>query len=150
MRWLAVIVWLLAGTGEADPGSRARMGPGMEVARTPATLAAGRGEPMLVTGTVRTADWQPVAGVRITAWQANARGRYGPNREHQCCYLTASVRTDSAGRYAFDTIVPSFYSGGGEPHIHLEVQGRPLDEILVEGRPQRLVHDIVVPSQQNR
>jgi protocatechuate 3,4-dioxygenase beta subunit len=149
MRWLAVIVWLLAGTGEADPGSRARMGPGMEVARTPATLAAGRGEPMLVTGTVRHPDLSPQAGATVTAWQTNAKGRYGPSRERMCCYLTATVQTDAAGRYALDTIIPAAYVGGGEPHIHMQVDGGEVRDVIVEGRPRRLRHDIVLP-QQNR
>jgi len=152
MRWLVVIAWILAATGQADPGSRARMAPGMEVERTPATVAAGRGERMIVTGAVRTEDWRPVAGVRVTAWQANADGRYGPSEARKCCYLTATVRTDSQGRYALETIVPAAYVGGGEPHIHVEVEGGEIEDVWVEGRPKRLVHDIVLPrpSQQNR
>jgi protocatechuate 3,4-dioxygenase beta subunit len=145
MRWLAVIVWLLAGTGEADPGSRARMGPGMEVSRTPAALAAGRGEPMLVTGTVRTADWQPVPGATVSAWQATANGRYGPSRERQCCYLAATVQTDRQGRYAFETIVPAAYVGGGEPHVHLQVEGGQVADVIVEGRPDVVRYNVVLP-----
>jgi protocatechuate 3,4-dioxygenase beta subunit len=145
MRWLALIIWLLAGSGEADPGSRARMGPGMEVARTPATLAAGRGEPMTVYGAVRTADWQPVPGATVSAWQANARGRYGPSRQRECCYLAATVRTDRQGRYAFATIVPAAYVGGGEPHVHVQVDGGEVLDVIVDGRPERLRYDIVLP-----
>jgi protocatechuate 3,4-dioxygenase beta subunit len=145
MRWLAVIVGLLAGAGEAEPGSRARMGPGMEVARTPATLAAGRGEPMTVTGVVRTADWAPVAGATVTAWQANAKGHYGPSRKRKCCYLAAEVRTDQRGRYAFETIVPAAYVGGGEPHVHVQVEGGQVADVIVEGRPDRVIYDVVLP-----
>jgi protocatechuate 3,4-dioxygenase beta subunit len=145
MRWLVLIAWMLAGSGEADPGSRARMGPGMEVARTPATVAAGRGERMVLTGTVRTGGWAPVAGATVTAWQTNAHGRYGPSRERQCCYLAATVRTDRQGRYAFATIVPAPYVGGGEPHVHLQVDGGPPLDVIIEGRPDRVRYDVVLP-----
>jgi protocatechuate 3,4-dioxygenase beta subunit len=144
MRWLVAIALMLAAAGEAEPGSRARMGPGMEVERTPATLAAGRGQPMLVTGTVLR-DSAPVVGATVTAWQANAQGRYGPSEARKCCYLTATVQTDGNGRYALDTIVPAAYVGGGEPHIHLDVEDSGVLDVPVEGRPRRLVYDVILP-----
>jgi protocatechuate 3,4-dioxygenase beta subunit len=100
---------------------------------------------MLLTGTVRTGDWAPVAGVTVTAWETNAQGRYGPGRSRECCYLTATVQTDDNGRYAFEAIVPAAYVGGGEPHVHVEAEGGQIEDVIVEGRPDRLVHDIVLP-----
>jgi protocatechuate 3,4-dioxygenase beta subunit len=127
-------------TGAPEP---VRMGPGMELRRTAETIAAGRGEPLLVTGTVRRGKCRPAAGVTLNAWQANAKGLYGPGRQ-RCCYLQATVRTDRHGRYALDTIVPGGYDGG-PPHIHIEVAGGEIQDVMVEGRPERLRHDIVLP-----
>jgi protocatechuate 3,4-dioxygenase beta subunit len=128
-------------TGAAEP---VRMGPGMELRRTPQTIAAGRGKPLLVTGTVSRGPCSPAAGVTLNAWQANAKGLYGPGPRHRCCYLQATVRTDRQGRYALETIVPGGYDGG-PPHIHIEVAGGEIQDVMVEGRQGRLRHDIVLP-----
>jgi protocatechuate 3,4-dioxygenase beta subunit len=164
MRWLALIAVLVFAacggedaapskraakngctppSGDADAAARARMAPGMELERTKVTLAAGRGERMLVTGAV-IRDCEPVAGTTLTAWQANAKGLYGPRR-NSCCYLTATVTTDSRGRYALDTIVPAAYVGGGEPHIHMEVENSGILDVVIEGRPERMKYDVVLP-----
>jgi protocatechuate 3,4-dioxygenase beta subunit len=129
----------------AGTPSRVRLGPGMELPRTQATIAAGTGKPLVVAGVVRGQDCAPLAGATVNAWQANARGRYGPGRS--CCYLQGTARTDRRGRYALETIVPGTYNG--RPHIHLEVGHDSavaiLAELDVEGRPRRLRFDIVLP-----
>jgi protocatechuate 3,4-dioxygenase beta subunit len=134
MRWIVTLLLLFA------PGPQpVRMGPGMEVSRP----AVSRGDPLIVTGTVRRADGTPAAGVSFSAWQANAAGEYGPDRQHQCCYLQATVTTDRMGRYALRTIVPGSY-GGNPPHIHFDLHDGVEHEVFVEGRPARLQHDIVL------
>jgi len=129
----------------ADTPSRVRLGPGMELPRTQATIAAGSGKPLVVAGVVRGQDCAPLAGATVNAWQANARGEYGPGRS--CCYLQGTARTDRRGRYVLDTIVPGVYNG--RAHIHVEVghdaARSVLTEVEVEGRPRRLRFDIVLP-----
>jgi protocatechuate 3,4-dioxygenase beta subunit len=134
MRWIVLLLLLFAPAPQP-----VRMGPGMEVTR-PATSP---GDPLFVTGTVRRADGAPAAGVSFSAWQTNAQGRYGPDRQHECCYLQATVTTDQAGRYALRTIVPGSY-GGNPPHIHFDFHDGVEQEILIDGRPRRLVHDFVL------
>jgi protocatechuate 3,4-dioxygenase beta subunit len=134
----------------ASTPSRARMGPGMTLTRTPKTLAAGRGKPLVVTGRVTGDDCEPLAGATLNAWQANARGIYGPGRDgsDRCCYLTATVRTDADGRYAFDTIMPRGYAGG-EAHIHVEAghpdaEGVVAEILFPDGPVRRTTFDIVL------
>lgn len=137
---------------------------------TAATIAISRrGEPLVLTGLVYAPDCRtPLAGATVTAWHTDAAGHYGPGSA--CCYLTGVVRTDSAGRYTFDTIVPGRYAEANPPprHIHLAVghpQARNLfTEMVFAGDPgvaagdplavtpttaggvQRITFDIVLPA----
>jgi protocatechuate 3,4-dioxygenase beta subunit len=117
----------------SDTPSRVRLGPGMTLERTKATLAAARiGKPLVVTGVVTGADCAPLAGATVTAWQTNGRGRYGPGEGgDRCCYLTGTVRTDAKGRYAFDTVMPKGYDGG-PAHIHFEAGHPDADGLVAE------------------
>jgi protocatechuate 3,4-dioxygenase beta subunit len=131
----------------ADAPSRARLGPGGEVRRTPATVAAGRGgQRLVVSGTVYRDDCAtPLAGASIEVWQTNAEGEYGPAQgtgDERCCYLAAALRTDGRGRYEFETVKPGHYKGAARPppaHIHFEVRHPDADgvltELLFEGDP---------------
>ena len=105
----------------SDTASRIRLGPGMELESTPATLAAGRGRPLVVSGVVSGQDCAPVAGATLYVWQANAAGRYGPKRggNDRCCYLQGTVRTDAKGSYVLDTVMPRGYDGA-VAHIHVK------------------------------
>jgi protocatechuate 3,4-dioxygenase beta subunit len=138
------------GTGEvaADAPSVARLGPGVQVARTAETVAKGRGgRRLVVSGTVYRADCAtPLAGASIEVWQTNAEGEYGPGQgtgDERCCYLAAALRTDERGRYQFETVKPGHYKGEPQPppaHIHFEVRHPDaeglLTELLFEGDPQ--------------
>ena len=131
----------------AGAPSRARLGPGGEVERTAATVAAGRGgQGLVVEGTVYRADCRtPLAGASVAAWQTTAAGEYGPGQgtgDERCCYLAAALRTDRQGRYRFETVKPGHYKGEERPppaHIHVEVQHPDatglLTELLLEGDP---------------
>jgi len=86
------------------------------------------GEPLRITGTVRDAEGRPAEGVIVYAYHTNAAGRYprGPEswsamaRRHGL--LRAWARTDSLGRYAFDTIRPASYPNTTIPqHVHMHV-----------------------------
>jgi catechol 1,2-dioxygenase len=132
----------------ADAPSTARLGPGGDVERTAATVAAGRrgGTRLTVSGTVYGADCEtPLAGASIQVWQTNAAGEYGPGQgtgDERCCYLGAGLRTDAGGRYRFETVRPGHYKGEARPppaHIHFEVRHPDADglltELLFEGDP---------------
>lgn len=91
------------------------------------------GEPLRVEGTVRHADGSPAAGVALRVFQADADGRYTPERpmDEPNARLSARLTTDGQGRYAFRTVRPGGYADavelGGEPrripaHIHLDVE----------------------------
>jgi protocatechuate 3,4-dioxygenase beta subunit len=85
------------------------------------TVIAGRGEPgepLIVTG--RALDGgQPVAGVSIYAFHADAEGLYtrdGRNSDEHA-RLFGTLRTDAEGRYRYETIRPGGYDGLAA-HVH--------------------------------
>ncbi|RDZ27181.1 hypothetical protein [Lysobacter silvisoli] len=101
----------------AQLSSRARIAPKSEP-----------GAPMVVVGRVLDAAGRPRAGVVVYAYQTNSQGVYpqspsvrDPETRRQGT-LRAWVRSDAAGRYAFDTIRPGSYPGEDVPeHIHMHV-----------------------------
>ena len=101
----------------AQLNSRARIAPKSEP-----------GEPMIVVGKALNANNKPQAGVIVFAYQTNSRGIYpespavrDPETRRQGT-LRAWVRTDSLGRYAFDTIRPGSYPSSDLPqHIHFHI-----------------------------
>lgn len=108
--------------------SHVRLGPGGELSRSPANLAAGRrgGKRLLVGGVVYRQDCATLAGATVNVWQTNAAGLYGPGEpgggDVRCCYLRGTARTDPAGRYELETVMPGHYKGARMPaHIHFEV-----------------------------
>ena len=85
-------------------------------------------------GRVMNLRGQPVAGVKLEIWQANAAGKYthpndlnpapvDPNFEGY-----ATVVTDSEGRYRFKTVRPGAYPVVADyirpPHIHFDITGQ--------------------------
>jgi protocatechuate 3,4-dioxygenase beta subunit len=131
----------------ATARSRIRLGPAPELrGSAEAAAAAGRGQRLLVSGTVYAADCTtPLAGATLQVWQTNADGEYGPGHgtdNLRCCWLQGSLRTDARGRYEFTTVKPGRYKGEAQPppaHIHVEV-GHPdagglMTELLFEGDP---------------
>lgn len=103
------------------------------------------GERMMLTGRVMTADGrEPAVGVVIYAHHTNAAGLYANglpdtqwSRRHG--RLRGWVRTDSEGRYSFDTVKPAPYPDRTMPaHVHLFV-GEPgkrpyyIDDVVFDG-----------------
>jgi hydroxyquinol 1,2-dioxygenase len=68
------------------------------------------GEPLLVEGTVSSADGMPLPGATVDVWQADDDGYYDVQRSQlQSSLLRARFRTDSEGRFSFRSIMPAFY-----------------------------------------
>lgn len=66
------------------------------------------GEPMYVTGTVCNADGTPLKNALIDVWQSDSEGYYDVQLSDQL-NLRAGFRSDDEGRFAFWSILPSFY-----------------------------------------
>ena len=86
------------------------------------------GVPMIVVGKALNSQGQPQSGIIIYAYQTNAKGIYPESsavrdfETRRQGTLRAWVRTDAAGRYAFDTIRPGSYPADDIPeHIHFHV-----------------------------
>ena len=72
----------------------------------------GKGEPCLVTGTVRGADGAPLAGASVDVWQASEEGWYDVQQPgvQPDGNLRGLFTTDAAGRFWFASIVPTHYA----------------------------------------
>jgi protocatechuate 3,4-dioxygenase beta subunit len=85
------------------------------------------GEPLVISGRVIDAQTcQPLKGVTVDVWQANAAGRYDnddPSNQPDPdkFFLRGQMKTDKDGRYSFETVVPGNYAAGRAMrarHIH--------------------------------
>lgn len=89
------------------------------------TLADEEGEPLHVFGAIRDANGQPIADALVYVFQTDSRGLYSAGgMDESNPRIFGYIRTDSEGRYAFDTIRPGHYPDQREPveqHIHYEV-----------------------------
>jgi catechol 1,2-dioxygenase len=127
--------------GGSELSSVAKLEPGSSVTpeEAAAEAPARRGTPLVLTGTVYGADCRtPLAGAVLEVWQTDARGEYGPGHggdNLRCCYLQATVETDSKGRYTLQTIRPGHYRGEDPPppgHIHFNVYHRDSPGVFTE------------------
>lgn len=79
------------------------------------------GEPMRIEGTVRDTAGSAVSGIIVYAYHTDDRGIY-PDGETRHGRLRAWARTDSQGRYRFETIRPAGYPNVRVPaHVHMHV-----------------------------
>lgn len=71
----------------------------------------GKGEPMLVRGTIRSTDGSPIAGAKVDVWQANDEGFYDVQQKglQPEFNLRGVFRTGADGRYWFRGVKPKFY-----------------------------------------
>jgi len=68
------------------------------------------GETMWLNGQVRDTQGNPVAGAKVEVWHANSKGGYSFFDPTQSEYnLRRTIITDSDGRYAVRSIIPSGY-----------------------------------------
>lgn len=97
------------------------------------------GEPMEISGVVVRSDGKtPAPNVVLYAYHTDASGIYppvpaatGPARRHG--RLRGWMKTDASGRYAFTTIRPAPYPGGGNPaHVHMIVKEPDVNEYWID------------------
>jgi hydroxyquinol 1,2-dioxygenase len=75
-----------------------------------ADIAAGEeGTPLLVEGTVRSADGTPLAGATVDTWHSDSEGYYDVQKPDATMRLRARFKSDASGHFTFRTIVPSYY-----------------------------------------
>jgi len=73
-------------------------------------LREEEGEPLVMSGRVTGPEGQPVASARIEVWQTAPNQLYDvQDKDQPEGHLRASFRTDAAGRYRFQTILPVSY-----------------------------------------
>ncbi|MBM7038476.1 dioxygenase family protein [Vibrio ulleungensis] len=69
------------------------------------------GEVILVEGTVRDTDGNPIAGAKVDIWQTAPNGKYSSQDEEQDIHSFHGMFTaDENGRYAFTTVRPVSYT----------------------------------------
>jgi protocatechuate 3,4-dioxygenase beta subunit len=134
MRNLGRYFTLLAALGAAAlaPGEVRATGAG-EMS-SPTTLDLWRpgdpGQPLRISGWVRSTDGKPIPGATIYIRQADGTGTYTP--EYQ-----GSLRTGEDGSYRFSTVLPGQYYG--VKHIHIGAMRDGYEyletEILFKGDP---------------
>ena len=71
----------------------------------------GRGEPCVVTGSVRDVDGTPLAGATIDVWQCDENGFYDVQQpdDQPAGNGRGLFHADDEGRFWFRTVVPSHY-----------------------------------------
>ena len=106
-----------------------------------------QGQVIYVGGRILSAAGEPLPGVGIEIWQANAHGRYTHPGDDNPAPLDpnfqgfARLVSDAQGRYRFKTIKPAGYPAGGfnrPPHIHLDITGksnRLVTQLYFDGEP---------------
>lgn len=76
-----------------------------------------KGEKLLLSGVVRDTRCEPLAGVVLDFWHADAEGNY----DNAGYRYRGIVRTDAQGRYTLETNLPPPYSGRPR-HIHVKLR----------------------------
>jgi protocatechuate 3,4-dioxygenase beta subunit len=89
--------------------------------------AGSTGERIRLIGRALTTRGDPVAGARLDFWHTDSRGVY----DMEGYAFRGAQRTDGAGRFRLDTVMPGRY--GGPPHVHFLLAKR------LAGRPQPLL-----------
>jgi protocatechuate 3,4-dioxygenase beta subunit len=84
--------------------------------RTDLTSGAA-GQPLTLTGVVRSATCAPVANAKLDFWQADGTGTY----DNSGYRLRGHVFTNRAGRFTIQTVIPGLYPGRTR-HIHVKVK----------------------------
>lgn len=101
-----------------------------------------QGQVVQVSGQVLDDRGEPVEGVLVDIWQANAHGRYDHEDDPSTAPLDPNfqgwgmVKTDADGRYSFTTIKPGSYRVESDwsrpPHIHFKISRRGYHELTTQ------------------
>jgi protocatechuate 3,4-dioxygenase beta subunit len=120
-----------------------------DLTRIPGRTGRAEGQILNVIGSVLNGKGEPVRGIKIEVWQANALGRYAHPSDRNPAPLDPNfegfgiVTTDEQGRYRFLTIKPAAYPVLGTDmirpaHIHFDIMGhydRIVTQMYFEGDP---------------
>jgi protocatechuate 3,4-dioxygenase beta subunit len=90
-----------------------------------------RGERLVLDGTVRGTDCQPLANAVLDIWHADARGAY----DNDGWGLRGTLATDALGRWQLRTIVPGRYLNGRRyrpMHVHVKLRARGHAELTTQ------------------
>lgn len=133
---------LRGATQEDDPSKALKGGPANPSWRTVMVRDDEPGEPLIVSGTIYTADGKtPAEGARLYVYQTDASGRYRQNPLSWQPRLRGWMKTGADGRYEFRTVEPGAYPGKRiAAHIHasLSAPGHAeewIDDFLFEDDP---------------
>jgi hydroxyquinol 1,2-dioxygenase len=91
-----------------------------------ADLAVGlKGQPMIVTGTVASADGRPIAGALVDVWHSDGDGFYDVQQTDEQA-MRGRLQTNADGRFWFWSIKPRWYPipNDGPVGKMLEAQAR--------------------------
>src|SRR5262249_37964544 len=105
-----------------------------DLTRVPGRSGRAEGQILNVMGRVLNLSGDAVRNATVEVWQANAHGRYTHPSDTNPAALdpnfdgSATLTTDSEGRYRFKTIKPAAYPAGPDlvrpAHIHYQLTGR--------------------------
>lgn len=114
---VCVLPWLLTAQRAPDPCATATWTADL-------TRATGERATLRMEGRVFLPDGRtPAAGILMYVYHTGKDGEYGRDSRGGP-RLRAWIRTDSSGRYRYDTIVPAPYPDGSTPaHIHVQFWG---------------------------
>ncbi len=103
---------------------------------------ASLGDAIFINGGVFDTDGNPVEGVTVDLWQANAAGRYSHPHDSNPAAIDenfqgwAIVQSGKDGGFRFKTVLPGPYPVGGgwtrPPHIHFKVTKRGYIELITQ------------------
>jgi protocatechuate 3,4-dioxygenase, beta subunit len=119
-----------------------------DLTHVPGGNGRANGQLLNVSGRVLTTAGEPVPGVRMEIWQANAAGRYAHPDDTNSAPLDPNflgytvLMTGADGSYRFETIKPGAYPAGPNTirpaHIHYDLSGthdRLVTQMYFEGDP---------------
>jgi protocatechuate 3,4-dioxygenase, beta subunit len=115
---------------------------GGDLTRIPGKPGRAEGQIIHLMGRVFDLKGQPLQGVRVEIWQANAHGRYVHASDPNPAPIDPNFEgfgvqvTDREGRYRFKTVRPMGYPTQIEgwqrpPHIHFDVTGK-IDKLVTQ------------------
>lgn len=91
--------------------------------------SGAEGTPLFITGSVYARDClTPIENAHVDVWHANDAGGYEEDN------YRGIIKTDSSGKYAFETILPGKYLNGAQHrprHLHYKVSAPDLNVSLV-------------------